>query len=425
MAAALAVVLCLPAGGPAWTAEAVPGLSLPALLEEVRRANQDLLAARKRWEAAQAKVPLSKGLPAPRIGVEFEEIPRGSVKLNQAALMYSLIQALPFPGKLSARHQVAVKEAQMAAAAFKQAEWDVTSQLKTTYYELFMLDRERELQEELIGWLGQATAATAAKYAAGTAPQAELVRSQAEQLEASNQLRILAHRREAMAGHLNHLLNRSIHQPVGHPGPVPLEPLPLTMDEAMATALASQPELLLFQYSAERADAALKLAKRELLPDLETMFELRDPAMGPIGPWDLSLAIALPFWFWTKLKYGVKVAVYDQASAHAAYAAMRNEILRRVHEHWHEAAAAYETAKLARDGLLALRRQNVASALAAYRSGRGSFMDVLEALRALQEEDVAYYQQLVALERHVVMLEQAVGMPMRPAHEKSVTEETQ
>ncbi len=155
------------------------------------------------------------------------------------------------------------------------------------------------------------------------------------------------------------------------------------------------------------------------------MFELRDPAMGPIGPWDLSLAIALPFWFWTKLKYGVKVAVYDQASAHAAYAAMRNEILRRVHEHWHEAAAAYETAKLARDGLLALRRQNVASALAAYRSGRGSFMDVLEALRALQEENVAYYQQLVALEQHVVMLEQAVGRPMRPAHAKSVTEETQ
>ncbi len=424
-AAALASLLCVSTGGPAWAAETAPALSLPALLKEARRANPDLLAARKRWEAAQAKVPLSKGLPAPRIGIEFEEIPRRSVKFNQADLMYSLIQALPFPGKLSARHQVAVKEAQMAAAAFKQAEWDVASQVKDAYYELFMLDREQELQEELIGWLSQATTAAAARYAAGTASQAELLRSQAEQLEASNQLRVLEHRREAMAAHLNHLLSRPVHQPIGHPGPLPLEPVPLTMDEAMTTALELQPELLMFKYSAERSDAALKLAKRELLPDLETMFELRDPAMGPIGPWDLSLAVAIPFWFWTKLKYGVKVAVYDQQSAHAAYDAMRNEISKRVHEQWHEAAAAYDTAKLDRDGLLALRRQSVGSALSAYRGGRGDFMEVLDALRALQEQERTYYQALVALEQHIIMLEQAVGVPLRAAHQAAAGEEAQ
>ena len=85
-------------------------LSLAHLLDEMRRVNPGLLAARKRWEAAQAKIPQARGLPAPRIGVEFEEIPRGTVKLNQATLMYQLIQSLPFPGKLSLRHQVAVKE---------------------------------------------------------------------------------------------------------------------------------------------------------------------------------------------------------------------------------------------------------------------------------------------------------------------------
>ena len=49
-----------------WQAAAIPAvaadgaaLSLPSLLEEVRRVNPDLRAARKRWEAAQARVPLS------------------------------------------------------------------------------------------------------------------------------------------------------------------------------------------------------------------------------------------------------------------------------------------------------------------------------------------------------------------------------
>ena len=97
---------------------------------------------------------------------------------------------------------------------------------------------------------------------------------------------------------------------------------------------------------------------------------------------------------------------------------MRNEIARRIHEQWHEAQAAYTTAKLCQDSLIELTRQAVSSNMAAYQSGRGSFLEVLDALRRLSEQQRTYYQHLIALEQHVVMLEQAVGMPLRPAHEE-------
>jgi len=397
---------------PLW-AEGTPSLSLPQLLEEARRTNPDLLAARKRWEAAQAKIPLTKGLPPPKIGVEWEEIPRGTIKVNQAMLMYQLIQSIPFPGKLSARHKVAVKEAQVAAMTFKQAEWDIISQVKTAYYDLFLIDRELEIQTEQVLWIRQAAAAAQARYATGAASQSELLQAQAELLEATNASAVLNHRRDAMAAHLNHLLSRPVQSALERPGTIPLTPLRISPDELTAIARERQPELLAFRYSAERADAALRLAKRELLPDLETMFELRDPAMGPIGPWDLSLAIVLPFWFWTKLRYGVKVAVVDKESAQAAYHAMENEIARRIHEHWHQALAAYQTARVSQDGLIPLSTQAVASALAAYQSGRGSFMELSAALRSLAERKRTYFQQLVALEQHLVMLEQSVGVSLR------------
>ena len=233
----------------------------------------------------------------------------------------------------------------------------------------------------------------------------------------SNEIEVLGHRRQAMAAHLNHLLNRPVHEAVGNPPPIPLAWVAFSPDELVVLALERQPEVLAFQYSAERADAAWRLAKRELLPDLETMLELRDPAMGPFGPWDLTLALVLPFWFWTKLKYGVRVAMFDKESAQAAYQAMRNEITRRVHEHWHEAFAAYRTAQLCQDGLLGLRKQAVAATLAAYQSGRGSFMELLENLQALREQQRTYYQHLVQLEQHVIMLEQASGIALRAAHE--------
>jgi outer membrane protein TolC len=348
--------------------------------------------------------------------MEFEEIPRGTVKVDRASLMIQLIQSLPFPGKLSLRHQVAVKEAQVAATMFKQAEWDMTSMLKSVYYDLFLVDRELEVQEEQAVWLSQAVASAQSRYATGAALQAEALRAQAEALEASNRVTVLIHHRKALEAHINHLLNRPAQAPVGSPEALPLVPVPSSPDRLLIQAMEHQPELLAFRFSVERAEAAWRLSKRELLPDLETMMELRDPAMGPIGPWDLTLGLVLPFWFWTKQSYGVKVALYDKESAQAAYQGMQNEIQRRIHEHWHEAQAAYETARLCQEGLIPLARQAVTSALAAYQGGRGSFLEVMDALVALRERERTYAEHLVALEQHIVMLEQAVGVPLRQEH---------
>ncbi len=392
---------------------AVPELSLPELIRQLHDRNPDLLAARKRLEAAQAKIPMAKGLPAPRIGVEWEEIPRGTVKLNAATVMYQLIQSLPFPGKLSLRHQVAVKDAQLAAAAFKKTEWETTGMLKSVYYDLFLVDRQMEIQQEQIVWLRQAAASALGRYSTGTVPQTELLRAQAEALQAATQLSVLEHRHHAFMAHLNHLLNRPADSSLGHPDALRLIPIPSDPERLLAQAKENQPELLAFKFSAERAEAAWRLSKRELLPDLETMLELRDPAMGPVGPWDLSLALVLPFWFWTKQQYGVKVALYDKESAEAAYQGALNEIARRIHENWHEAQAAYETAHLCQESLVPLAAQAVSSALAAYQGGRGSFMELVNALQASGERRRTYYEHLVALEQRMILLEQAVGIPLR------------
>lgn len=393
-------------------------LRLADLLQEARERNPDLLAAHQRWEAARHRIPLAKGLPAPRIGIEFEEIPRGGVKVNQATLMYSLIQSLPFPGKRSLRHNVAVKDAQMAAMQLKQTEWDVLSQLKSAYYDLFLLDRELEIAGEQRSWLGQAAATAEARYASGEGPQADVLDLQARLLEAANQVEVLGHERSALAAHVNHLLNRPSDQALGQPGVIALTPVPESPEALMAYAQEHQPELLAFKYAFERATAAWKLSKRELLPDLETMVELRDPAMGPIGPWDLTLAAVLPFWFWTKQKYGVKVALADKDSAFAAYGAMRNAVSKRIYEHWHQSQAAYTTAKLCEDRLIELARQAVGSTSAGYQGGIASFVDVVEALNRLAEQQRTYYRHLAGLEQHIVMLEQTVGKSLRPSHEE-------
>ena len=88
----VAALLAMTMIAPPVLAEEGAALSLPELLQELRRANPDLLAAKKQVEAMQARIPAVRGLPAPKIGVEFEEIPRGTFKVNQATVIYSLLQ---------------------------------------------------------------------------------------------------------------------------------------------------------------------------------------------------------------------------------------------------------------------------------------------------------------------------------------------
>ncbi|MCM8812170.1 MAG: TolC family protein [Candidatus Omnitrophica bacterium] len=408
--------------GSVWAQEQGSTLVLPLLLEEVRRVNPDLAAARKRVEAAQARIPQTAGLPPPRIGVEFEEIPSGTVKLNRATTMYQLIQSLPFLGKLSAKKRVAVAEAQMIAADYKRMEWDILTRLKTVYYDLYLLDREMEIQQEQLVWLRRSEATAEAGYAAGTSSHMDLLQAQSDLLEAATQVEVLRQRRLAMAAHLNHLMNRPIHDPVGPVSEPEFIPVPSDPEALFLQAVENQPDLQVFKYSAERSEAEWKLAKRELLPDLESMLELRNPAMGPIGPWDLTLALTLPFWFWTKERYGVRVALKDKESAQEAYTAVRNAVARRIHEHWHEARAEYETALLFRDGLIPKARQAVESALSGYQGGQVSYGDLLGSIRMLNERRRSYYQSLVHLEQRISMLEEAVGVPLRPQHRQTAEE---
>ena len=57
---------------------------------------------------------------------------------------------------------------------------------------------------------------------------------------------------------------------------------------------------------------AKSLAKRSVFLDLMAEIGLRGITAGGIGPWDLAMAVSLPFWFWTKQRHEIqKEAVFN------------------------------------------------------------------------------------------------------------------
>src|SRR3990167_1958650 len=78
-------------------------LILNDLIEEAKKNNPEILSSRKRWDASLARVPQARALDNPQVGITFEKIPRGTLKLNETMpedRMLSISQMLPFFGKL-------------------------------------------------------------------------------------------------------------------------------------------------------------------------------------------------------------------------------------------------------------------------------------------------------------------------------------
>ena len=99
----------LPQGATAETLELSP------LIQEALQHNRELLAAESRIAAAGFRITQARGLPDPLVSFGYQNEGFTSYTYGQelgAQWMYSVTQALPFPGKRDLRENVATADAE-------------------------------------------------------------------------------------------------------------------------------------------------------------------------------------------------------------------------------------------------------------------------------------------------------------------------
>lgn len=390
--------------------------ALEPLLEEARNNNPDILAARKRWEAAAARVPLARALEDPVIGVTFEKVPRGTLKLDKTGpdeRMLSFSQFLPFFGKLSLKGKIALVESQMIAAEYKDKELQVLYEIKNAYFDLFLNDREARLQQESLKLLESLAKITETNYSVGDATQAQVYKLHAEIAELQTELLNLAEENKVRRARLNTLLNRDPEGVLGQPDLKEEIDFKADLPSLRQAALDNQPELRIFSYAIERNEHAKTLAKKNYFSDVMASVVQRGIASGSIGPWDLMLSFTVPLWFWTKQRYEVKSAIASVEEAQAAYQAMQNKVSLEIREVVSRIGIAKNKIISLQNSLIPILEGSLESSLAAFRSGKGDFMILLDSQRALVEARRTYYRELVQYHSNLAELERVVGVRLR------------
>ncbi|MCK4596436.1 TolC family protein, partial [bacterium] len=197
----------------------VAGSDLDGLIQEALKHNPMVLASKEKWEAVRAKISTARVWPDPRLGISFEKNPGVLYSLGEARMrMVSISQTIPFPGKLSLRREMFTRDAQKASWEYEAIRQEVIAQVKSVYYDLFVLQRSVQLLQEQVDLLRAFERTTQVKYSVGQASQHDVLKAQVELALLREGLQTLRGEDQTTAlARLNTILDRPANSPLAIP----------------------------------------------------------------------------------------------------------------------------------------------------------------------------------------------------------------
>ncbi len=352
--------------------------TLPRLIELALQQNRGLAASRAQLERAQAGVRTAGALHNPEIefmaGPQRARTPNGVPGDTQSI---TLTQRLDLPPLRQARIGAARSALDAEQAQVQADERELIRKVKLRYYELVRRQAELDAAEQDMVTSSQIQEKVALRVGTGEAPRYELIKADAESLNAQKLVQGARLRLQLAANILR--------QAVGADLPSALEVLPPTdtppelppLAQLQQLALQSNPELLRDRALSQRARSQLSLEKSARLPTVALKAGLdQDPE---VRSQRVGVVLSIPILDRRVGPVGEAAAELKRAQLQAQERELNLKLALE---------AAYRQVEISRNQVTALEsgilRQAEAAlrvAEAAYRYGERGILDYLDAQR--------------------------------------------
>lgn len=417
--AGLCLLLCVPFRvGAAAGQDAV--LPESAAVEAALRDNPGLAALRARAEAAAAVPAQAATLPDPSLQLNALNLPLDTFSLSQEAmtqLQVGVVQALPFPGKLSLRERAAEFDSAAAHDEVGEVRLQLERDVRSLWWNLFYLDRALQILARNRQLLRQLVEVAQSKYRVGQGLQQDVLLAQLELSRLHDQEIVLLGSRRGEEARLNALLNRAADQPIRLPKMKPAV-LPEVADEQVlqAQALQNRPLLAARQNVIEAARTRLDLARKDRSPDFSLGARYgRRVGDNPDGSSRADLAsimFSMNMPIFTSRRQDSAIAQRGSQLQQQRYNLddARLRISREVSRALADYRTAREQARLLETGILPQARQTVASMLAAYQVDKVDFLNVVRVQVMLFNYETRYWRAVSSANQAQAALQAAVGV---------------
>lgn len=373
-------------------------LILGSLYDEAERSSPRVQAAHAVARAASARVAPARRPPDPRLQLGFMNYSLEDLEPMEPLGMtqLQLVQMIPTAGKLGLAGRTASAGAAAEAARARETAWEVRARVAMTFYELYATDRSLDVARQTLRLLEDILRVAESMYRVGEGRQADVLRAQVEIARMTEDTLRMRAMRTSLAARLNALLDRSAGAPVGSPV---LPVFPASMPERDSLVAWSQVDRAMVRAGEEEvraASAGIRLARREIWPDLEVglAYGRQRGEMGTDHMGSLMIGASIPIFARSRQLAMREEAAAMSRMAIAELAEMRAETRGRVGEKHADLARARTLAALYRGTVLPQADATVASALSAYRVGSVDFMTLLDGRMTVNR----FRQELFSLE---------------------------
>jgi len=392
-------------------------LVLQELVQEALQNNPQLQSANLQADAAETQIRQAKAWEAPQVGIEFFQTPIQSFPNPLKDWMendYFIQQMFPFPGKISAMSKSAKFNAAMNRQGAMALQKKIIRELKSAYYELYLVQRKIGINAENQDLLRKFTEIARQQYEVGMGGQADILRAQTELSNLINEGINLQQERKSAEAMINALLSRPIDQPLGYVLDPGADFPPLAFEQLKPLALENRPELQAIRSNIDMSGAELALAKREYYPDLMVRLMYKDMAMTSDDFWAAMAGVNIPLAFWSGGKYRGKVQEQkiNMRKADEDYRAMENMALFEVQDALVRVQTHRNLVQLYQYTVIPQAEQTLQSTIALYQTGKTEFLMLIDAYRMVLMARLDYHEAVMNYMASQAALEQAVGLSM-------------
>jgi len=400
-------------------------LSLDDVVREVLTNNPSLKAATANWLAMKERVPQARAWADPR--AEFDQRLARFVSVPPNAFSDQKLmveQTLPLSGKNRLQGNAATAEAASAFEDLRRKQLDVVAKTRAACYRLANAYKQLELNRKNSDLLKQFAEISRAKMTSGGKSQGDVLTAQTELAKLDEAQFDLQRDISDARTELNVLMNRPPESVLPRPPDVAFQPMNLSVANLEALAVANRPELASAGRKVEAAQARLKAAHKEWIPEPSLRLEADryNDAGQVVSELDAGFSIDLPWFNRAKYRAGISENERLLQAAQHELEATRTETLGAVVDQYRQLETYHHHTELYQAKLLPLARETASAQRAGYESGNAGFLENLTAQQTVQDVESAYWDHLMHYQIALADLEALIGVDLivttnaMPAH---------
>lgn len=369
---------------------------LPSLEALAMSSSRSLMASRDQVTAARYAIDSAGAFPNPELeylsGNARARSPGGN---PGGARSVTLTQPIDLPWRRSARIGAAEAGLESASAGSRMFEADFLARLRGRYYEVLRREAELSNAREDAALMQKIRSKIALRVETGEAPRFELIKADAESLNAQKTAQAAGFRLEQSRSLLRQVVGGGLPAEFKLSSRLRDVPALVPLDDVRKQIAESSPDLARGRAEMVRAERQLELERAQRLPSLALKASMdEDPDMRASK---IGVVLSVPIWDRRSGPVGEAAAQLSRA---------RNELEAQQYSLSQALEVAYQQYEIAQTQATALESgivRQAESALkvaeAAYRFGERGFLEVLDAqrvFRAARSELIAARYELAA-----------------------------